>query len=263
MNKERIAELRIEALNAKYAGKEFAIPASESMEILNLAMNQLEPRVTPEMWKELGRIEAERTTAPVSLTDEQAWTIITEICGTQLTRVGSRKFQVVEINDMATAGEVARALLAAAPAPIQQEPAKGEPEAHKLARILWNMVEAVEDYDGPEIYREGYQSADGDVFVHRAGHLLVEQQAEIAELTRYVDSFGLQLAELKAAAPPALAGSQVQAAGDAVDAARYRWLRDKARSVDWAWNLDANSYRTACRNNAAQMDLSIDTAMKG
>lgn len=63
MNQERIAELRIEALNAKYAGKEFSIPASEAMEILDLAMNQLEPRVTPEMWKELGRIEAERTTA--------------------------------------------------------------------------------------------------------------------------------------------------------------------------------------------------------
>lgn len=69
---------------------------------------------TPENILEL-IAEAERTTAPVSLTDEQAWTIITEICGTQLTRVGSRKFQVVEINDMATAGEVARALLAAAP----------------------------------------------------------------------------------------------------------------------------------------------------
>lgn len=65
---------------------------------------------------------AERTTAPVSLTDAHAWAIITEICGTQLTRVGSRKFQVVEISDMATAGEVARAILAAAPAPIQKEP---------------------------------------------------------------------------------------------------------------------------------------------
>lgn len=67
MDKERIAGLRIEALNAKYAGKEFAIPSSEAMEILNLAMNQLEPRVTPEMWKELGRIEAEH---PLSAQDE-------------------------------------------------------------------------------------------------------------------------------------------------------------------------------------------------
>lgn len=68
MTPERVADLRIDALNAKYAGKEFTIPASETMEILDLAMSQLEPRVTPEMWKNLGRIEAlaERTTSPVS-----------------------------------------------------------------------------------------------------------------------------------------------------------------------------------------------------
>ena len=103
---------------------------------------------------------------------------------------------------------------------------KGEPEAHKLARILWNMVEAVEDYKPSEIYRDGYQSADGDVFVHRAATVLVEQAAEIAELVRYVDDFGSRLA---AAAPHAQAPAAAPVAEPVIDTA------DLAAELERQW----------------------------
>lgn len=103
---------------------------------------------------------------------------------------------------------------------------KGEPEAHKLARILWNMVEAVEDYKPSEIYRDGYQSADGDIFVHRAATVLVEQAAEIAELVRYVDDFGSRLA---AAAPHAQAPAAAPVAEPVIDTA------DLAAELERQW----------------------------
>lgn len=142
----------------------------------------------------LARVPAwpvERTTAPVSLTDEQAWTIITEICGTQLTRVGSRKFQVVEINDMATAGEVARALLAAAPAPIQQEP---------KATLICPTC-------GKDRFKEPCPNMPDECSMVADAHLL---------------------------APPALAGSQVQAAGDAVVDDLAMLVRRLVRSLEKA-----------------------------
>ena len=79
----------------------------------------------------------------------------------------------------------------------QSKDKNNEPEAHKLARILLGIIEAAEDYSVGDLYRDGYQSIDGDVFVHRAAHLLIEQQADIQELTRYVDSLGSQLAKMK------------------------------------------------------------------
>lgn len=86
-----------------------------------------------------------------------------------------------------------RAILSTAAAqpaqePVAKQPTNGEPEAHKLARILMGMVAGVEDYTPAEIYRDGYSCSDGDVFVHRAADLLAEQAAEIAKLVRHIDN---------------------------------------------------------------------------
>lgn len=73
-------------------------------------------------------------------------------------------------------------------------------EAHKLARILFGMVEGDGRVEGANIYADGYSAPDGDVFVLRAAELLVEQAAESEELTRYVEHFALAA---KSTAPPA------------------------------------------------------------
>lgn len=46
------------------------------------------------------------------------------------------------------------------------------------------------------------------------------------------------------------------------DARRYRWLRDKARSVDWSRNY-ANfaAFSPNCRTSPEQMDRDIDIAI--
>ena len=47
------------------------------------------------------------------------------------------------------------------------------------------------------------------------------------------------------------------------DAARYRWLRDVARTVDYSAWLDVarNSYRTGCRHSGSHMDADIDAML--
>lgn len=47
------------------------------------------------------------------------------------------------------------------------------------------------------------------------------------------------------------------------DAKRYRWLRDKARSVDWTEAINGWSWTQHCRIGAQGMDAAIDAAMKG
>jgi hypothetical protein len=49
-------------------------------------------------------------------------------------------------------------------------------------------------------------------------------------------------------APPTPASEVAQ------DAARYRWLRDKARSVDWSSYISRLTYRTHCRTSGTEMD---------
>lgn len=83
-------------------------------------------------------------------------------------------------------------------------------EAHKLAKILFGMVEGDGRVEGADIYAEGYSAPDGDVYVLRAAELLVEQSAESKELTRYVETFALQANALKNSTAPAqpIAGEQ-------------------------------------------------------
>jgi len=46
------------------------------------------------------------------------------------------------------------------------------------------------------------------------------------------------------------------------DAERYRWLRNKARSVDWSRNYEGtSSYSLFCRNSPELMDRQIDAAI--
>ena len=47
------------------------------------------------------------------------------------------------------------------------------------------------------------------------------------------------------------------------DAERYRWLRDKARSVDWTQDINGWSWEQHCRIGGQGMDADIDAAMKG
>lgn len=63
-------------------------------------------------------------------------------------------------------------------------------------------------------------------------------------------------AAMLAAAPTAAI-----AEADAKDAARYRWLRDQARSVDWSHKWMNNAFSTHCRTSASQMDRVIDASM--
>ncbi len=49
---------------------------------------------------------------------------------------------------------------------------------------------------------------------------------------------------------------------DKLDADRYRWLRDKARTVDWSEAMGNLIYRTHCRNGMKQMDKAIDAAIQ-
>jgi hypothetical protein len=48
---------------------------------------------------------------------------------------------------------------------------------------------------------------------------------------------------------------------DKRDAARYRWLRNDARSVDWSVRLGRASFMTRCRGLPENMDEAIDAAM--
>lgn len=63
-------------------------------------------------------------------------------------------------------------------------------------------------------------------------------------------------AAMLAAAPTAAI-----AEADAKDAARYRYLREQARSVDWSHKWTNNTFSTHCRTSASQMDRVIDAAM--
>lgn len=82
-------------------------------------------------------------------------------------------------------------------------------EAHKLARILFGMVEGGGPGEGVNIYSEGYSAPDGDVYVHRAAELLIEQAAESKELTRYVDAFARTTPQPAPAQPVAAQGEPV------------------------------------------------------
>ncbi len=46
------------------------------------------------------------------------------------------------------------------------------------------------------------------------------------------------------------------------DAERYRWLRDKARSVDWTQDINGWSWEQHCRIGGQVMDAAIDAALK-
>lgn len=55
---------------------------------------------------------------------------------------------------------------------------------------------------------------------------------------------------------------RAQASALEQDAARYRWLRDVARTVDWSEYISKTAYRHNCRIGGAGMDAAIDAAMK-
>lgn len=52
------------------------------------------------------------------------------------------------------------------------------------------------------------------------------------------------------------------------DAARYRWLRNEARTVDWSCHIQVKAqpkmvaYQPNCRGDGQQMDAAIDEAIK-
>jgi len=85
-------------------------------------------------------------------------------------------------------------------------------EAHKLARILFGMVEGDGRVEGADIYADGCSAPDGDVYVLRAAELLIEQAAESKELTRYVEHFALASQPAK----PAEVGRVVELLRDAL-----------------------------------------------
>jgi hypothetical protein len=99
-------------------------------------------------------------------------------------------------------------------------------EAHKLAQILWGMCEGGGADRDADIYAEGYQADDGDVYVRRAGELLIEQAAEISELVRYIDLLADKLADQ----------SPATSAADAKDAERYQFACSEGYriTVDWS-----------------------------
>lgn len=172
---------------------------------------------------------AERTTAPVSLTDEKIIQRFESHINT-----GPDCFDLqdgdsaywVKQSEMV---KFARALMAAAPAPIQQEPVafivRLKDNPHKV--LCW-----------PDMGPRKRQSAN----------------------LEYTPLY---------ATPPALAGSQVQAAGDALDAARYRWLREKrdiphgSRNIPWVVALDPEEkIHTMILRAGIDLDHAIDAAMR-
>lgn len=52
-----------------------------------------------------------------------------------------------------------------------------------------------------------------------------------------------------------------QAEQDRIDAERYRWLRNKARSVDWSRKWTDISFTTHTRFDGQSMDAAIDAAI--
>lgn len=59
-----------------------------------------------------------------------------------------------------------------------------------------------------------------------------------------------------------LTAARAEIDGLKADAERYRWLRDTAKSVDWARWIGVNgAYFCNCRTSAIQMDSEIDAAM--
>lgn len=161
-------------------------------------------------------------------------------------------------------GEVSRRAqeLAALAAKVQPVAVPENKEASKLARILFDMCEGGGLGDDIDIYAEEFQAGDGDVFVHRAGELLVEQAGEIEILTATINLLSDQLA---AAPKPAKQAGE----DDARDAARYRYLRESAcegyPSSEGSCNKDAyliiTGYDDLYPMTDAQKDAAVDAAL--
>lgn len=135
----------------------------------------------------------------------------------------------------------------AAPSPAPVQPADAAPsqaqampvaakaditrqtEAHKLARILFGMVEGDGRVEGADIYADGYSAPDGDVYVLRAAELLIEQAAESEELTRYVEHFAL------ATQPTAQAAPASQMRDDEFQQGRAAGIEEAAKLVESKW----------------------------
>ena len=79
---------------------------------------------------------------------------------------------------------------------------------------------------------------------------LCEKNAEMHQLRQYLDAAQRRGEDLRA-----------QVAALEVDAGRYRWLRDKARSVDWTENINGWSWTQHCRIGGLSMDAAIDAAL--
>ncbi len=121
-------------------------------------------------------------------------------------------------------------------------------EAQKLARILFGLCEGGGIGEDVDIYADGFQAADGDVYVYRAAELLAVMAGE----NRMLGSL-IKLLESKMTA--------VQA--DALDAARYRWLRGLADGAETELfvGVDSPKYPRAWALIGEAADAAIDTAM--
>lgn len=160
-----------------------------------------------------------------------------------------------------------RALLAAAPAPIQQEP-----EATHKRQVFMDEIDAaaagsewIQPFFTPNFslcfsVDEGaraprakwcmlFDSLDRVV----AGYILTRDAKNWTELTKVGPR----------ATPPALAGSQVQAAGDALDAARYRFIKSKIGMYAgwWQVQIPATS-RAPMEDLEAYFEFDIDAVMQ-
>lgn len=142
------------------------------------------------------------------------------------------------LNDSPDTGySVVSVYLAAPQQHAQAADEKRQDEAHKLARILFGMVEGDGRVEGVNIYAEGYSAPDGDVFVLRAAELLIEQAAESKELTRHLEYFALQAnasKNAKAAVTDEQIGSAILSAVGHLDRLEYIEAVAVARAVESA-----------------------------
>lgn len=100
----------------------------------------------------------------------------------------------------------------------------GERENKKLAKILFGMCEGPGEDRDTNIYADGFQTGDGDIYVYRAAEILVEQDAEIDMLLSTINLLSDDLAKVRASQQAGAAGAS---AADRTIAAAARQLANK------------------------------------
>lgn len=189
---------------------------------------------------------AERTTAPVSLTDDdltQEFSLDAIIKGIRYADHGRHEGWQAELKECIRI-ECNRAILAAAPAPIQQ--ASPVPLFdRKLA----------------DLQQRGYEVI-GRILHKNGEYALFDSSCRWLTKPQYQRLMHEQDGSLFAT-PPALAGSQVQAAGDA----RYKWLANRVLACDYGDN-DTKQIGWRLRQESGpimfgeSIDVAIDAAMR-